>query len=110
MCYNAHMSQNTDQEPLPQPPEYRVINDRVVRISSIVVHEFAMGDVEDPDLYAAQPLSEWQDSEAGKFVMAHAVEIPYWIRQVDYNSYGHRYVIVARMRESDQTFFKLKFE
>ena len=110
MCYNAHMSRNTDQEPLPQPPEYRVINDRVVRISSIVVHEFAMGDVEDPDLYAAQPLSEWQDSEAGKFVMAHAVEIPYWIRQVDYNSYGHRYVIVARMRESDQTFFKLKFE
>ena len=93
-----------------QPPEYRVIDDRVVRISNIVVHEFAMGDVEDPDLYAAQPLSEWQDSEAGKFVMAHAVETPYWIRQVDLNSYGHRYVIVARMREPDQTFFRLKFK
>ena len=93
-----------------QPPEYRVIDDRVVRISNIVVHEFAMGDVEDPDLYAAQPLSEWQDSEAGKFVMAHAVETPYWIRQVDLNSYGHRYVIVARMREPDQTFFRLKFQ
>jgi hypothetical protein len=104
------MSRNTPKEPQSQPPEYQVINNRVVRISSIVVHEFAMGDVEDPDLYAAQPLSEWQDSEAGKFVMAHAVEIPYWIRQVDYNSYGHRYVIVARMRESDQTFFKLKFK
>ena len=104
------MSCNTPKEPRSQPPEYRVINDRVVRISNIVVHEFAMGDVEDPDLYAAQPLSEWQDSEAGKFVMTHAVEIPYWIRQVDLNSYGHRYVIVARMRESDQTFFKLKFK
>ena len=104
------MSRNTDQERLSQPPEYQIIDDRVVRISNIVVHEFAMGDVEDPDLYAAQPLSEWQDSEAGKFVMAHAVEIPYWIRQVDYNSYGHRYVIVARMRESDQTFFRLKFK
>ena len=34
----------------------------------------------------------------------------YAIRQINYNSYGHRYVIVARMRESDQTFFKLKFE
>ena len=104
------MSRNTDQERLSQPPEYQIIDDRVVRISNIVVHEFAMGDVEDPDLYAAQPLSEWQDSEAGKFVMAHAVEIPYWIRQVDYNSYGHRYVIVARMREPDQTFFRLKFK
>ena len=69
-----------------------------------------MGDVEDPDLYAAQPLSEWQDSEAGQFVLEHAVEKPYWIRQVDLNSYGHRYVIVARMREPDQTFFRLKFK
>ena len=104
------MSCNTPKEPQSQPPEYRVIDDRVVCISDIVVHEFAMGDVEDPDLYAAQPISEWQDSEAGKFVMEHAVEKPYWTRTVDLHSYGHRYVIVARMRESDQTFFKLKFE
>ena len=104
------MSRNTPKEPQSQPPEYRIIDDRVVCISDIVVHEFAMGDVEDPDLYAAQPISEWQDSEAGKFVMEHAVEKPYWTRTVDLHSYGHRYVIVARMRESDQTFFKLKFE
>ena len=104
------MSCNTPKEPQSQPPEYRIIDDRVVCISDIVVHEFAMGDVEDPDLYAAQPISEWQDSEAGKFVMEHAVEKPYWTRTVDLHSYGHRYVIVARMRESDQTFFKLKFE
>jgi hypothetical protein len=104
------MSRNTDQERLSQPPEYQIIDDRVVRISDIVVHEFPMGDVEDPDLYAAQPLSEWQDSEAGQFVLEHAVEKPYWIRQVDLNSYGPRYVIVARMREPDQTFFRLKFK
>ena len=104
------MSQNTSQEPLYQPPEYQVINDRVVCISNIVVHEFSMGDVEDPDLYAAQPISEWQNSEAGQFVMAHAVEQPYWTRSIDPLSYGYRYAIVARMRESDQTFFKLKFE
>ena len=104
------MSCNTPKEPQSRPPEYQVIDDRVVCISDIVVHEFAMGDVEDPDLYAAQPINEWQDSEAGKFVMEHAVEKPYWTRTVDLHSYGHRYVIVARMRESDQTFFKLKFE
>ena len=99
------MSQNIGQS-----PEYQVIDDRVVRISNIVVHEFSMGDVDDPDLYAAQPISEWQDSAAGQFVMAHAVEKPYWTRRVDQYSYGYQYAIVARMREPDQTFFRLKFQ
>ena len=93
-----------------QSPEYQVIDDRVVRISNIVVHEFSMGDVEDPDLYAAQPISEWQNSAAGEFVMAHAVEKPYWIRQADHSSYGYRYRIIARLSEQNQTFFKLKFK
>ena len=93
-----------------QDPEYQIIDDRVVRFSDICVHEFNMGDVEDPDLYAAQPLSNWQDSEAGRFVMAHAVEPPYWTRMIDQYNYGYRYAIVARMRESDQTFFRLKFQ
>ena len=68
-----------------------------------------MGDVEDPDLYAAQPLYNWQNSEAGSWVMEHAVETPFWTRQADYSSYGYRYYIVARLRESDQTFWKLKW-
>lgn len=104
------MSRNPDQEPQFQSPEYQVINNQVICISDIVVHEFTMGDVEDPALYAAQPLSDWQDSEAGRFVMAHAVEPPYWTRMIDHQSYGWRFAIMARMRESDQTFFKLKFE
>lgn len=104
------MSRNTPKERLSQPPEYKIIDDQVVCISDIVVHEFAMGDVEDPDLYAAEPLMAWQKSSAGEFVMAHAVEPPYWTRMIDQQSYGWRYAIVARMRESDQTFFKLKFK
>jgi hypothetical protein len=93
-----------------QDPEYQIINDQVVRFSDICVHEFNMGDVEDPDLYAAQPIWEWQESEAGKFVMEHAVEKPYWIRQVDHHSYGHKYKIIARLSEPNQTFFRLKFQ
>jgi hypothetical protein len=93
-----------------QEPEYQIINDQVVRFSDICVHEFNMGDVEDPDLYAAQPIWEWQESEAGKFVMEHAVEKPYWIRQVDHHSYGHKYKIIARLSEPNQTFFRLKFQ
>ena len=107
------MSTTRDQYPKYkqyQEPEYKIVDDQVVRFSDICVHEFTMGDVEDPDLYAAQPLWEWQESPAGRFVMAHAVEKPYWTRSIDHLSYGYRYLIVARMREPDQTFFRLKFK
>jgi len=93
-----------------QAEECKIIEDRVVRFSDICVHEFTMGDVEDPDLYAGQPLLEWEKSELGQWVMEHAVEKPYWIRQVDHSSYGHRYKIIARLSEQNQTFFRLKFQ
>lgn len=91
-------------------PEYQTIDNHVVRFSDICVHEFTIGDVEDPDLYAAGPIIDWQKSPAGEFVMAHAVEAPYWIRQVDYQSYGQKYRIIARLSEPNQTFFRLKFQ
>ena len=94
---------------LSKPREVKIIDGQAVALSDMVVHEFPMGDVEDPDLYASQPLWEWQKSEAGAWVMEHAVEPPFWTRQADYSSYGYRYYIVARLRESDQTFFKLKW-
>ena len=95
---------------LSKPREVKVIDGVAIAYSDVVVHHFPMGDVEDPDLYAAQPLWEWQESEAGKIVMEHAVESPYWIRQVDHSSYGHQYRIIARLSEPNQTFFKLKFK
>jgi hypothetical protein len=93
-----------------QDVECKIIDNQVVRFSDICVHEFTMGDVEDPDLYAAEPIMAWQDSEAGKFVMEHAVQTPYWLRQVDHSSYGYQYRIMARLSEPNQTFFKLKFK
>jgi hypothetical protein len=48
-----------------EPPEVQLVNGRSVKISTVVVHEFTMGDVEDPDIYAAEPLLAWQKSEAG---------------------------------------------
>ena len=90
-----------------QDPEYKIVNDQVVRFSDICVHEFTMGDVEDPDLYAAQPIWEWQESEAGKFVMEHAVEAPYWISQMDVANYSQVYRVMARLSEQNETFWRL---
>lgn len=76
---------------------YMIINDRVEQVREIVVHTFTMGDVEDPDLYAAEPLYKWQQSEEGKWVMAYAVETPSWYRIPDVMQYGYRYEIRAKL-------------
>lgn len=68
-----------------------------------------MGDVEDPDLYAAQPLWEWQESEKGKFIMEHAIDKPEWHRHTDPYQYGYQYVIVAELEKKKLTEYYLKF-
>jgi len=103
-----HRSAEADK--LFKPVEYKIINDRVVKFTDVVVHSFAMGDVEDPDLYAAQPIHEWQESEQGKWVMEHAVETPFWHRHMDPSTYGYKYYIIARLREQDQTYWALKWQ
>ena len=92
-----------------QEPYTKIINDRAVKFSDVQVHSFSMGDVEDPDLYAGQPLIEWQESEAGAWVMAHAEDKPYWVRRIDPYNYGFRYYIFARLQESDQVYWQLKW-
>jgi hypothetical protein len=85
--------------PAPKGDTYRymIINDRVEEVREVVVHEFTMGDVEDPDLYAAEPLWKWQESEAGQWVMNNAVDTPTWHRIADPMSYGYRYQITATL-------------
>lgn len=102
---------------LPQQLE-REVNDSFRRIElldgvpvrKVVVHEFSVADVEDPDLWAAEPLLTWEKSAAGQWVMEHAVETPVWHRMIDYTSYSHRYAVVARLRDEDYVFYKLKFK
>jgi hypothetical protein len=68
-----------------------------------------MGDVEDPDLYAAQPIHEWEQSDQGKFVMEHAVDTPEWHRRNDQFGYGHEYAIVAELEAKKLSEFYLKW-
>jgi len=82
----------------------------VKEIHKVTVHKFSMGDVEDPDLYAAEPLMAWQNSDAGKFVMEHAIETPIWHRQTDPYNYGYQYVIVAELEKKKLSEFYLRFD
>lgn len=89
--------------------KYMMVGDRVDQVHSVIVHRFTMGDVEDPDLYAAQPLWEWQASELGKWVMAHSVETPMWHRQSNPNQYYTDYAVQAWLRGADYTYWILKW-
>jgi hypothetical protein len=90
-----------------QQAETRVIDGRPVRFRDVCVKEIHMADVEDPDLWVASPIYDWQQTAPGKFVMEHAVQEPYWISSVDYASYGTVYKIMARLSEQNETFWRL---
>jgi hypothetical protein len=68
-----------------------------------------MGDVEDPDLYAAQPLWEWQTSEMGAWVMNNAAQTPSWHRSVDPHTYGYAYSIQAELSPKNYTYWWFKW-
>ena len=92
-----------------QTPYTKIIDGKAVKFSDVMVHSFLLGDVEDPDLYAGQPLYEWQESEAGAWVAKHAADKPYWVRRTDPYNYGFRYYIFARLTEPDQVYWQLKW-
>ena len=75
----------------------------------VVVHTFNVGDVEDPEIYAAAPILTWQNTERGAWVLEHAVEKPSYIQIIDYNTYGYKYIIRARLKDEDALYYKLKW-
>ena len=86
-----------------------VIDDRAYRIHTVRVHFFTVGDVEDPEIYAAEPIIKWQESEAGKWVMERAVETPMFHQQIDHQMFGYKYVITAKLKDKDYTYWCLKY-
>ena len=95
----------------PRSPTYEtmVFGDRAHRIHNTVVYKFKMGDVEDPDLYAAQPIWDWQNTDLGKWVMEKAVEPPMWHKQQNIGQYGWDFAITAKLKDIDYTFWTLKW-
>lgn len=81
-----------------------------LQCNPLIVHTVLMGDVEDPDLFVADPIWKWQQTDAGKFVMKNSIEPPIWQRNIDEYSYGWKYSIIAYLSEQDETYFRLKFK
>jgi hypothetical protein len=93
-----------------QPEQTNIVDGRPVRFSDVCVHEFTVDcDVDDPVLYVGEPLLAWQNSESGQWVMEHAAEQPYWIKNLDVHLYIYQVRVMARLSEQNQTFFQLKW-
>jgi hypothetical protein len=85
--------------------KYKLVNGEVRE--KYKLHEFTMGDVEDVEVYMAQPIYEWQQTPAGKFCMENATEITHhtWL---DLPTYTTRVVITGYLSGKQATFWALK--
>lgn len=75
--------------------------------TKVVLHEFKMGDVDDIEIYAAQPIYEWQQTPEGKWAMEHAEDIS-WQTYLDPSIFGHRIVITGILEDKYATYYTLK--
>jgi hypothetical protein len=74
----------------------------------VVFHSFRMGDVEDPEIYAAQPIYEWQQTEHGQWVMSNCSDPVYRIGS-DPDYMGYKITLYGELTDQDAVFHELKW-
>jgi len=67
-----------------------------------------MGDVEDVEVYAAQPIYEWLQTEAGKWVNDKCEDLT-WHTQPDNMSIGYTVILRGSITDKDATEYYLRF-
>ncbi len=75
----------------------------------MIFHQFTLGDVEDPDIYVAGPMLEWQRTEKGKWVMEHGRTLTYEIN-TDMQTLGYRVTIRGTLSYDDEVYYTLKYQ
>lgn len=66
-----------------------------------------MGDVEDVEIFAAEPIWQWQQTELGKWCMTHADDI-HWSTAISPEYYGYVVRIFGELDGKNLTYFTLK--
>lgn len=98
-----------DQYVYPVLNKHMVIGDRVEEVKTVQVFEFTIVDTDDPDIYAADPLMNWERSAAGQWVMSNALEVPTWHPIQEPMTYGYRYIITAKLTGPKLTEWLLRY-
>jgi len=74
---------------------------------TVIVHTIRLGEIEDPDLFVAQRIWEWQQTDMGIWIMNNAIQKPIWHRCPD--SYGWMYTIEAELAPKNYTYWWIKW-
>jgi hypothetical protein len=67
-----------------------------------------MGDVEDPELYAAMPLGEFMSTEKGQWIRDNCADPQYIIRP-DPATFGVRVIVYGDVKDQSATEYYLKW-
>lgn len=89
-------------------PSSKLTEDNGEKLHRVVVHRFTVSDVDDPILYASEPLYKWENSDVGKWIKERGYDLE-WRSQQNFSTYGTDFVIIATLKESDYTFFLMKY-
>jgi len=90
--------------------QYRIVDNKIEELHTVVVHRFKMGETSDPEIAIAVPILEWQKTDPGKFVMQYCVEKPsfhYYLQQYDLR---YQCCIIATLEMKRLSEFYLKFD
>ena len=71
-------------------------------------HTINMGDVEDPEIYAAMPILEWQGTEQGQWVMDNCPDPQFRITN-NHKSWGYHIHIYGPLTAQAAVFYELKW-
>ena len=74
-----------------------------------LVKEIRMGDVEDPYLYAAFPIAEWEKTEEAEYVKKHSNGELVFFCDNDVANWGFKIRIYAPLEGQALTYYNLKY-
>jgi len=77
-------------------------------VVKITFHTFGLGDVEDPELYAAIPLGEFMETEKGQWIRYNCQDPQYVIRP-DPHTYGTKVMVYGEVEEPAATEYFLRW-
>jgi hypothetical protein len=80
-----------------------------MKLHKTLVHSIRMSDVEDPEIFIAEPIYQWQQTEHGKWVMENTLEQPIYQQTIDYNYFGYTYTIYAFFNERKLMEYYLRY-
>ena len=74
-----------------------------------IVHEIEMGDVEDPEIYAAAPILDWEKTDKGRWLHQHSYQQMEFTIRPNERTYGWKIIIWSYLKEQDLTYYNLKW-